>query len=99
MSIEDLKEFGKKIAEDETVREKAKKIGFNPKGIIDYGKELGLEFDEEDMKAAAEEAGFKKDELTEEQLEKIAGGLISATGVSLVLAGGAISMGLGVREW
>ncbi len=79
MSIEDAKEFGKKIAEDETVRNRAKEIGFNIEDIIAYAKELGLDFNEEDLKALAEEAGFKEDELTEEQLEKIAGGIATVT--------------------
>ncbi len=40
MSIEDAKAFGKRIAEDEEVKNRAKEIGFNPKEIIEYGKEL-----------------------------------------------------------
>ncbi len=85
MSTEDLKDFGKKIAEDEDVRNRAKEIGFNPEEIIAYGKELGLDFNEEDMNALAEEVGFREDELTEEQLQMIAGGLSTT---SLVLLGG-----------
>ncbi len=88
MSVEDLKEFGKKIAENEEIKNRAKEIGLDPKGIIAYGKELGLKFDEEDMKTLSAEAGLTEEELSEEELEKIAGGIATVT-----LAGGAIIVG------
>ncbi len=107
MSIEDLKAFGKKVAEDEGIRNRAKEIGLNPEEIIAYDKELGLDFNEGDLKSLAEEAGFKEDELTEEQLKKIAGGIISTTGVVGALATvtvsggivGAILAGNDVEDW
>ncbi len=93
MSVEDLKEFGKKIAENEEIKNRAKEIGLDPKGIIAYGKELGLKFDEEDMKTLSAEADVTEEELSEEELEKIAGGLatttILAAGAGLVAAGAA----------
>jgi predicted ribosomally synthesized peptide with nif11-like leader len=76
MSVENLKKYGKLCAEDEKVRAKAKEIGLQDlEGHIVYGKTLGLEFTKEDFEALAKEAGLdKKDELSEEDLAKVAGG-------------------------
>ena len=93
MSIENLKKFGKLCAEDKTVKARAKEIGMdNPEGLIAYAKdELDLEFDQEDMKALAKESGSSRDELSEEDLEKIAGGTWSVTadaGIGVVATAG-----------
>lgn len=82
MSVEHLKAYGKKIAEDEEVKKRAKDIGLNDlDGQIAYGKELGFEFTVDDMRALAEEVGVTEDELSEEQLERIAGGAATTTAV------------------
>jgi predicted ribosomally synthesized peptide with nif11-like leader len=76
MSIDNLKKFSKLCAEDEDVRARAKEIGINnPEKLIAYaGKELGLDFNHDDMTALANESGTSLDELSEEDLEKVAGG-------------------------
>jgi predicted ribosomally synthesized peptide with nif11-like leader len=95
MSVENLKKYGKMCAEDEKVRARAKEIG--PRDIdgqISYAKTLGLEFSKEDTAALAKEAGLEKhDELSEEDLKKVAGGIITVTAASAALAlsvGGAV---------
>ena len=88
MSVEHLKEYGEIIAENEEIKNRAKEIGFDVEGQIAYGKELGFDFSMEDMQALAEEAGFSQDELNEEQLEQIAGGL--ALVPTLIVAAGII---------
>ena len=96
MSVADLKQYGLMIAEQEEVRQHAKEIGIEHlDGQIAYAKELGLEFSLEDMQALAEEAGVTGDELSEEQLEQIAGGAItlSAGVAAIALVAG---VGLGV---
>ena len=85
MSVENLKKYGQLCAENEEVRKKAKEIGIQDlEGQIAYGKTLGLEFSKEDFEALAKEdaealakeAGLdKKDGLSEEDLEKVAGGV------------------------
>jgi len=91
MSVEDLKKFGQLCEKDESVRARAKKIGINdPDGLMEYAaKELDLEFTLDDMMELARAAGVSKDELSEEDLEKIAGGVATATAV-------AVSLGIGI---
>jgi predicted ribosomally synthesized peptide with nif11-like leader len=80
MSVQDFKKFGQLIAQDEKVRAKAKEIGVeNVDGQIQYAKTLGLEFTKDDLAMAVKEASASSKELTEEQLEKVAGGAITST--------------------
>jgi predicted ribosomally synthesized peptide with nif11-like leader len=92
ISVANLKKYGQMCREDLTVRQRAKEIGLaNLDGQIAYGKELGLEFNENDVQAFADEAGISKDELSEEQLEQIAGGCATLT----IAVGGAV-LGVGM---
>jgi predicted ribosomally synthesized peptide with nif11-like leader len=81
MSVENLKKYGQLCAEDEKVRAKAKEIGLQDiDGQIAHGKSLGLEFSREDFQALAKEAGIEgKQELSEEDLKKVAGGFVTTT--------------------
>jgi len=94
MSVENFKKFGQRCAEDVAVREKVKAIGLdNVDGWIAYSKaELGLEFSKEDMQALAEEVG-PMDELSEEQLEQVAGGVVTST---VGIVAGCVSAAAGV---
>ena len=85
MSLDDFKKYGQMIADDEGVRAKAKDIGIGDiDGQIVYAKTLGLEFNVQDMEAMANEAGISKDELSEEDLEMIAGGVTTTTAAVVV---------------
>jgi predicted ribosomally synthesized peptide with nif11-like leader len=98
MSIENLRKFGQLVAEDATVREEVKAIGkTNVEGMMTYAAQRGLPFDEDDMRAAAKEAGFGHEELNEEQLKTVAGGAITLTalGVACLVAGGAAGGAMG----
>ena len=92
MSVENFKKFGQMCAEDKNVREKVKEIGIdNVEGWITYSRdELGLEFDTEDVQALAAEEVPSLDELNEDQLEQIAGGVVTSTGAAV--AGAAASV-------
>ena len=84
MSVESFKQFSQKVADDEAIREKVKEIGqTNVDGIIAYANQLGYSFTSDDMIATAKEAGVNVDELNEEQLEKVAGGVATATAVAV----------------
>jgi predicted ribosomally synthesized peptide with nif11-like leader len=76
MSVENLKQYGKLCAENEEARQKAKEIGLQDlDGQIAHGKSLGLEFSKEDFETVAKEATLdEKNELSEEDLKKVAGG-------------------------
>lgn len=95
MSVQDLKKFGQLCVENETVRARAKAIGLNDvAGQIAYAKELGLDFGPADLQALAKEAGTSKNELSEADLEQVAGGVVTTTVASLV-AGVLIGAGVG----
>ena len=80
MSVENFNKFGQMCADDEVVRAKAKEIGLEDiDGLIAYGKELGLEFTVDDLKNVAEGAGLMNEELSEDQLEQVAGGVVTST--------------------
>jgi predicted ribosomally synthesized peptide with nif11-like leader len=88
MSVVDFKKYGQMIAEDEKVRAKAKEIGISdPDGQIAYAKTLGLEFTVNDMEDLVKEAGVSKDELSEEDLEKVAGGVFSTIAAVIGVVG------------
>ncbi len=88
MSVEDFIQFSQKAEKDPEVRTKIKEMGLeNVDGWIKYAKdELNLEFTKDDMQVVADNAGSVTEELTEEQLENIAGGFVSSTGAAV--AGG-----------
>ena len=108
MSVENFKKFGQLCAEDPAIREKVKEIGIeNVDGWIAYSKdELGLEFTREDMQTLAGEVG-PTDELSEEQLEQVAGGVVTSTvgvvagvvSASAAIVGAAVKIGSAIRRW
>jgi predicted ribosomally synthesized peptide with nif11-like leader len=81
MSVENLKKYGQLCAENEEVRKKAKEIGLQDlDGQIACAKSLGLNISKEDFESLAKEIGLeKKDELSEEDLKKVAGGVFCTT--------------------
>ncbi len=97
MSVQDLKKYGKMAAEDPKVRAEAKKIGLmNVKGQSAYAKTLGLNFDEADMQALSRES-IPKGDLSEKDLQAVAGGIASATALAVAgLAVGVVGVGAGV---
>ena len=95
MSLENLKEYALRCANEPELRETAKTIGMTDiDGQMRYAESLGLEWTMEDMAALRKEAiGDSEDgleDLSEEELEQIAGGVVS---VSAVVAG-AVAAGL-----
>ncbi len=97
MSVSDFKKYGQLIAEDEKVRAKAKEIGINDvPAQIAYAKTLGLEFTPEDVTALVKESGLMNKELSEEQLEKVAGGFVTITAALVGAVAGVVAAGVGV---
>jgi lactobin A/cerein 7B family class IIb bacteriocin len=83
--------------ENEEIRKKAKEIGIgNLDGQIAHAKSLGLEFSKEDAEALAKEAGLEeKDELSEEDLKKVAGGAATLTCILMAALGAAAISAVG----
>jgi len=95
MSVENFKKFGQICAEDVKVRQKVKEIGIgNIDGWIAYSKsEFGLEFDKRDIQALADEIR-PTEELSDEELEQVAGGVVSTTlAIVGALAAGVVAIG------
>jgi len=99
MSIEALKDYSKRVMEDPEVKVEAKKLGLgNIAGQIDYAKGLGYSFSMEDIQELAKEVAPAEGELSEEDLESVAGGFVTAlAAVAAVSAASAVvSAGAGV---
>jgi predicted ribosomally synthesized peptide with nif11-like leader len=96
MSVDNLKKYGQLCAEDEKIRARAKEIGIKDMdGQIAYGKSLGLEFSREDFLALGKESGIEgKEELNEEDLKKVAGGVATVT-LAVILGSVAVAGGAG----
>lgn len=71
MSKPDLERFAKDVKKDTKLQEELKKAGTDEKAVIGIAKARGYDFSLEELKAYAEQ---KKGELSEEQLDKVAGG-------------------------
>lgn len=79
MSIENLKEYARRCAADPDLREKAKSIGATDlDGQIAHAQSLGLPWTKGDMVEFQKEMQAEG-ELSEEDLEQVAGGLVSTT--------------------
>ena len=73
--MQNLKKFVQLIFEDASVAAKVQEIGFNsPNAVIGYAKELGFEFDQQDMEEFGNIVLGQSDELSEEELAKVSGG-------------------------
>ena len=90
MSIEDLKGYSKRVQEDPEVKVEAKKLGISDlAGQIDYAKGLGYSFSMEDIQELAKEVAPAEGELSEEDLESVAGGFITVSAAAAVVGAGA----------
>jgi len=90
MSLENLKEYARRCANEPELRARAKEIGLeNLDGQMRHAGGLGLDWTMEDMAALRNEitdADGNLGELSEEEMERIAGGAVSVTGVLTVVA-------------
>jgi predicted ribosomally synthesized peptide with nif11-like leader len=100
MSVLNLKKYGELCAKDTDVRKKAKEIGIEDlDGQIAHAKSLGLEISREDFVALAKEAGLEgKNELSEEDLKKVAGGVFTVTAAALVTLAGLVGLAAGLQN-
>jgi predicted ribosomally synthesized peptide with nif11-like leader len=79
MSLDSFKAFSQKVLEDQELKKKAKETGINNiEGIIALAKENGFEISKDDFEAAAKEFE-SKEELSDEDLEQVAGGVVTAS--------------------
>jgi len=76
MSVENVKKFMELVLKDKDLQQELTKAGTDMPKIIALGAKKGLTFTPEDVKTVWEETGG---ELSEEQLEKVAGGFVTTT--------------------
>ena len=75
MSTQDLQTLMKMVEDDSAVAEKVEAIGHdNIDGLIAYARELGLSLDASDFTAMKESLLRQGQEISEEDLESVAGG-------------------------
>ena len=97
MSLENLKEYALRCANEPELRETVKTIGVaDLDGQMRYAESLGLEWTMEDMAALRKEVAGSEDgleDLSEEELEQVAGGAVSVTAViAAVIAVGGVAV-------
>ena len=101
MSVENLKEYARRCAEEPELRAKAKALGVSDvEGHMREAGSLGLHWTMDDMVALRKEvadavdAEGELDGLSEEELEQVAGGAVTAT-VAAVSAAVVAAMAVG----
>ena len=94
MSLENLKEYARRCASEPELRARAKEIGVtDAEEHMRHASSLGLDWTRADMIAFHKEvvdAEGDLEELSEEDLEQIAGGLATVT---VIVVGSAIAVG------
>ncbi|MCL6611574.1 MAG: Nif11-like leader peptide family natural product precursor [Peptococcaceae bacterium] len=85
--MQNLNRFVQLVGENAEIAQKVQEISFDdPKGIIAYAGELGFEFDERDLEEFGNRMLEQSDELSEEELEQVAGGAAPVIAVFLASA-------------
>jgi len=94
-------EFSKLAETDAEVEKRIAEASKSPQELIAYGKEKGFVFDTDDMKEVAKKLMEQEEELSDEELEAVAGGITAAVAVGLLIVGaigvvGGVAVGVGV---
>ena len=95
---EGLQLFLEKVSKDEDLARKLEEAGTDVNEIISLGKENGCEFTADNL-MALQNLTVKSDvELSDKELEKVAGGFVTAVAAVCagIIAGGALLLGAGV---
>ncbi|MBL4701099.1 MAG: class IIb bacteriocin, lactobin A/cerein 7B family [Phycisphaeraceae bacterium] len=100
MSVEDLKAYGKLCTANKEVMAAAKEAGLdNIDGQIEVASKNGLTFTQADLDALSKEVGAGSSELSEDDLENVAGGFVTALAAAVVgAAAGVVSAGSAVTS-
>ena len=95
MSSSDVKAFLEKVNSDPALVAKAKAIGTSDyEKILVFAKELGFSFSEQELMDQLSDSIGESSELSENDLDSVAGGTVSATAASVV--GAAVGVGAAV---
>ncbi|BAF60536.1 hypothetical protein PTH_2355 [Pelotomaculum thermopropionicum SI] len=95
--MRNLHRFVQLVGENADIAKKVQEIGLDdPKAIIAYAKEHGFEFDERDLGEFGSRMLEKSDELSEEELDQVAGGWTAAVVLAGVVVAGVVLAGAGL---
>ena len=98
MSVENLKEYARRCASDPELRTRAKEIGVSDvEEHMRHAGSLGLDWTMDDMFAFRKEVVDAEgdQDLSEEELEQVAGGALTVSAVALgVVVGAAVAGGV-----
>jgi len=94
-------EFSKLAETDAEVEKRITEASKSPQELIAYGKEKGFTFDTDDMKEVAIKLMEQEEELSDDELEAVAGGLTVAIAFALgivaaIVVTGGVVVGVGV---
>ena len=89
MSSSDVKAFFEKVNSDPALVAKAKAVGTSDYDkVLAFAKELGFSFTQKDLLAHLADSLGDSSELSEGDLDSVAGGTVSATAVGAAIAVG-----------
>ena len=86
-------EFSMLAETDEEVAKQITAASKNPQELIAYGKEKGFVFDTDDMKEVAKKLMEQEEELSDDELEAVAGGATVAIAFALGIVGAVVLVG------
>ena len=93
MSVQNFLEYVNRVDQDSELMAKANEIGRdNLDGQIELARTMGLEFSKDDIQKVAS-ASTSAGELSENDLEQVAGGLAVSTGIAIAAL--VVSIGVG----
>ncbi|MGE4267220.1 MAG: Nif11-like leader peptide family RiPP precursor [Deferribacterales bacterium] len=92
--MKNLKSFMRFSGGNEDVKRRLAELGFgDPQAVVNYAKELGYEFSEKDLDEFSKQLLDKSEELSDEDLEKVAGGFLLLS-LALTALVGVVSMAI-----
>ena len=99
MSLANVKEYARRCGTDPELRANARAIGLeNFDEHIRASADLGLDWDASDLKAFQKELSNAQEgleDLSEEELEEVAGGLVSVTALAALAVGAGVGAAVG----
>jgi len=99
MSQQGFEMFLKKVQDDKALSAKVDAVGLDSAKLIELGKQYGCDFGETDLEQFKKHVMEIQNELSDEDLEKVAGGVFSATlGVAAAVVGAGLNVYMAIKS-